>query len=146
MNEFTRVCCGNQSLFLCFTKVSDPRLSARCTYPLFTILIIVLCGLIAGCDNWKSVELFAIKRKRLLSRLLDLSEGIPSSFTLARVFSLIDPHEFESCFREWINQISQLLTYDIVSIDGKTVRGSGHKAGNKKASHIVNAYDVFATV
>ena len=41
---------------------------------------------------------------------------------------------------KWITQICQLLTLDIVNIDGKTLRGSGCKNQNKKAAHIINAY------
>jgi predicted transposase YbfD/YdcC len=61
-------------------------------------------------------------------------------FSTARVFSLINPTELHRCFGTWIMQIYQLLTWDIVSIDGKTARGSSHKAANEKAIHRVNAF------
>lgn len=140
MKECTTFCCEDQPLFACFASIPDPRVSGRCTYPLMTIMVIVLCAILAGFDDWKAIELFARKRRRLLSRLIDLSIGIPSHYTLARVFSLIEPAAFENCFATWIQEITQLLTYDVVSLDGKTIRGSGHAAGDKKATHIINAY------
>ncbi|WP_238583449.1 transposase family protein, partial [Legionella israelensis] len=39
------------------------------------------------------MEIFARSRKRWLSQFIDVSEGLPSHHTLARVFSLIDPLE-----------------------------------------------------
>lgn len=130
----------NQYLFNCFLTIRDPRVGGRCQYSLFSILIIVLCGLICGCDNWKSMELLAKTRKRFLSRWIDLSEGVPSHQTLGRVFSLIDPQEFERCLAEWIKQICELVTDDVIAIDGKTSRGSSHNRSQKKAIHLINAY------
>lgn len=42
----------------------------------------------------------------------------------------------------WVKQICELLKEEIIAIDGKTLRGSGHKNGNKKAAHIINAFSV----
>ncbi|VEB33731.1 Transposase IS4 family protein [Legionella cherrii] len=130
----------NQYLFNCFLTIKDPRVGGRCTYSLLSILVIVLCGLVCGCDGWKAMELLAKTRKRWLSRWIDLSEGVPSHQTLARVFSLIDPIEFERCLHEWVGGICALFTDDVIAIDGKTTRGSSHKRSNKKATHLINAY------
>lgn len=129
-----------QPLFYCFVNLKDPRVKGRCLYPLINIVAITICGLICGADSWKGIELFAKKRKRWLESVLDLSSGIPSHYTLARVFSLIDPDDFQTCFMNWVTQVYQLLEDDIVNIDGKTLRGSSHKNGDKKAAHIINAY------
>ncbi|PWY54038.1 ISAs1 family transposase [Legionella qingyii] len=86
------------------------------------------------------MALFAKTRRRWLSQFIDLSQGIPSHQTLARVFSLIEPLEFERCLSNWVGEISQLFTDDVIAIDGKTSRGSSHQRGNKKATHLINAY------
>ncbi|QDP72768.1 ISAs1 family transposase [Legionella israelensis] len=138
--ESTRKFGKNQYLFHCFLSIRDPRVGGRCTYSLLTILIIVLCGLICGCDSWKAMEIFARARKRWLSQFIDVSEGLPSHQTLARVFSLIDPLEFERCLSSWIEGISQFFMDELIAIDGKTSRGSSYQRGNKKATHLVNAY------
>lgn len=140
MMQVTRKFGKNQYLFDCFLTIRDPRVGGRCTYSLLSILVIVLCGLVCGCDSWKAMELLAKSRKRWLSQWIDLSEGIPSHQTLARVFSLIDPKEFERCLREWIQGICVLFTDDLIAIDGKTMRGSSHKRNHKKATHLINAY------
>jgi predicted transposase YbfD/YdcC len=130
----------NQYLFTCFLSIEDPRVEGRVKHPLINIIFIVLCGLISGCDTWKAIELFGREKKKWLSQFLDLSFGIPTHYTLARVFELIDPGEFEKCLELWINCIVNLVSGDIISIDGKTQRGSSHVQGNKKANHIVSAY------
>lgn len=136
----TRKFIKNQSLFNCFLSIRDPRVGGRCTYPLMSILVIVLCGLICGCDGWKSMELLAKTRRRWLSQFIDLDSGIPSHQTLARVFSLIEPSAFEQCLSDWVAQMCELFAEDIIAIDGKTSRGSSHKRGNKPATHMINAY------
>jgi predicted transposase YbfD/YdcC len=138
--ESTRKFGKNQYLFHCFLSIPDPRVGGRCRYSLLTILVIVLCGLIYGCDSWKSMELFARTRKRWLGQFIDISEGIPSQYTLARVFSLIEPLEFERCLSSWMEEISQLFVDDVIAVDGKTSCGSSHQRGNKKATHLINAY------
>ncbi|WP_058513685.1 ISAs1 family transposase [Legionella santicrucis] len=140
MLESTRQFGKNQYLFHCFLSINDPRVGGRCTYSLLSILVIVLCGLICGCNGWKAMEVFAKSRKRWLSQFIDLSEGVPSHQTLGRVFSLIEPLEFERCIREWVEAISLLFVDDVIAIDGKTSRGSSHQRGNKKASHLLNAF------
>jgi predicted transposase YbfD/YdcC len=129
-----------QPLFNCFIGLKDPRVGGRCLYPLINIVMITLCGLICGADNWKAIELFAKKRQRWLKKFLDLSHGIPSHYTLARVFSLIDSQHLQFCFMNWVSQIMELLEDDIIAIDGKTLRGSSHKSGDKKAVHVLNAF------
>lgn len=140
MSKVTRKSLRYQSLFNCFFKIKDPRVMGRCLYPLSTVMIIILLALISNCDGWKSIELFAYKRKRFLSQFVDLSCGIPSHYTFARIFSLIDPENFDECVREWVSKICHLMIFDLINIDGKTVCGSSHDRSGKKGIHIVNAY------
>lgn len=140
MNKNMWILFRKQPLFNSFISLKDPRVKGRCSYPLINIVVMTLCGLICGADNWKAIELLARKRQRWLKNFLDLSAGIPSHYTLGRVFSLIDSKHLQFCFMNWINQILELLEDDIVAIDGKTLRGSSHKNGNKKAVHVLNAF------
>ncbi len=140
MKQITSISVENQPLFRCLLAIDDPRVPGRCLYPLHEILFIILCGLIAGCDTWKSIELFARERYRWLKRFTDLTCGVPSHLTLARVFSLLDPHQFETCYREWISSQLNFIQEEFLHIDGKTSRGSSHRASGKKALHLVSAY------
>lgn len=120
----------NQSLFNCFIEITDPRVGGRCTYTLFTIIVIVLCGLICGCDNWKSIAMMARARKRWLGQWIDLSRGVPSHQTLARVFSLINPFEFEQCLQNWMEEISDVVDGDVMMV--KPYEAQGTRGAIKK--------------
>lgn len=121
-------------------KLKDSRVPGRCLYPLIDIIGITLCLLICGVENRKAIELYGHQRKRFLSRFFNLSNGIPSHLTFARVFSLLDPEQFKKCIMDWINEVCQLINDDIIAIDGKKVRGSSHINGAKAALHIINAF------
>lgn len=140
MEKVTRISLLNQPLFRTFMDVPDPRVGGRCLYPLFEIIFITLCAVIAGSDSWKAIENFGKKRRRWLSQFIELKHGIPSHLTFARVFSRIDPTALEKQIRQWVAQIIKLMMWDIINIDGKTMRGSDHVKGNKKKTHLINAY------
>lgn len=52
---------------------------------------------------------------------------------------MINPKQFEKCFIEWMKAVVNLQEKDIVSIDGKTMRGSIDENNSKRGTHIVNA-------
>ncbi len=140
MNKVTFNSPKNQSLFQCFLSVKDPRVTARCRYPLMNILVMTLCALISGADHWEGIAYFSKKRERWLGQFIDMRFGVPSALTFARVFSLVAPKEFKGAVQEWMSQFFELIRYDMIALDGKCVRGSARKRQSKKGVHIVNAY------
>jgi DDE family transposase len=60
---------------------------------------------------------------------------------MPRVFTHLDPVEFERCFFEWVQSISGKVE-GVIAIDGKTARHSHDKATGKKALHMVSAWAV----
>ena len=58
--------------------------------------------------------------------------------TKSRVYSLLDAKSFEACFVGWMQQLCPALQDQLVSIDGKSVRGS-HDAG-LGMTHLVSAW------
>ena len=61
---------------------------------------------------------------RRLSRLLELPNGIPSHDTIGRVFAMIDPVQFESCFTQWVQAVNEVIEGQVIAVDGKTIRRS----------------------
>jgi predicted transposase YbfD/YdcC len=53
---------------------------------------------------------------------------------------VIDPKQFEKCFVEWMQEVTQFKAGDVVAIDGKTMRGTADKINAKRAVHIVSAW------
>jgi predicted transposase YbfD/YdcC len=104
-----------------------------------------LTTVLAGADNWTAIVEFAKHCKDRLSSLVDMSEGIPSHDTLERIFSLINPVQFQKSFIEWVQDVIATTQENIsatlpsvVAVDGKTLRRSHDKTSGKSAIHMVN--------
>ncbi len=128
----------NLSIPKYFARLKDPRRQHRRLHLLPDILVIALCAVICGAQDWQEVQTFGIKRHAWLKRLLQLPHGIPSHDTFERVFDRLCPHAFQACFRDWVRAVSEALNIKHVAIDGKTLRGSGSlKLG---PLHLVSAW------
>src|ERR1700730_2713480 len=90
-------------LFRHFRSLKDPRVIGRTTHSLETILVIAICAVIAGANDFQEVAIFAEKRREWLGRFLDLAKGVPSHDTFERVFARLDPAAFQGCFARWMN-------------------------------------------
>jgi predicted transposase YbfD/YdcC len=121
-----------------FTKLRDPRRAHRRLHLLQDIIVIALCAVIAGAQDWQQIETFGRKRRDWLRGFLALPNGIPSHDTFERVFDRLQPQTFQACFREWVQAISAGLRIKHVAIDGKTLRGSG--AAKLGPLHLVSAW------
>lgn len=118
--------------------IQDPRLDRKKLHKLTEILFMSVCASLCGCDTWEDIYLFATTREQWLRQYLGLVNGIPSVDTIARVFSLIDPAEFETAFRNWVSSLYEVRDGKIIAIDGKRVRGS--YGNGKSAIHMVGAF------
>jgi predicted transposase YbfD/YdcC len=121
-----------------FRKLKDPRRRHRRLHLLQDIIIIALCAVIAGAQDWQEIETFGRKRQKWLKRFLQLPHGIPSHDTVERVFDRLSPSAFQTCFREWVQALQETLNIKHVAIDGKTLRGSG--TAKLGALHLVSAW------
>lgn len=129
-----------KSIFLeCFGQLEDPRMNRRKQHNLLDIVAITVCAVIAGADGWVDVEIFGKAKQAWLRTFLKLPNGIPSHDTFGRVFSLLDPVEFQEAFQMWVCAIQDRVK-GIVAIDGKTARRSHDRAKGKKAIHLVSAW------
>jgi predicted transposase YbfD/YdcC len=59
---------------------------------------------------------------------------------LGRIFSLIDPEQFQTCFFSWIKEIVKNVTGDVIAIDGKCLRRSHDNSSNQSAIYMVSAW------
>jgi predicted transposase YbfD/YdcC len=121
-----------------FGKLKDPRVKRRRKHLLLDIIVIALCGVISGCNDWQQIATFGRSRHDWLKRFLRLPEGIPSHDTFERVFDRLDPKAFQACFRAWMQAVHEALGLSQIAIDGKTLRGSA--GGDLKGLHLVSAW------
>jgi predicted transposase YbfD/YdcC len=121
-----------------FARLKDPRRAHRRLHPLQDILVIALCAVLAGAQDWQEIELFGRKRHDWLKRFLRLPNGIPSHDTFERVFDRLRPEAFQACFHVWVRALQEALDIKHVAIDGKTLRGSG--SAKLGPLHLVSAW------
>lgn len=123
-----------------FQKMHDPRLNRTKEHKLIDIIAIAICAIICGAQGWTDIELFGNRKYAWLKTFLELPGGIPSHDTFGRVFSLLDPAEFQNCFVEWVRLVNEITSGQVVSIDGKQMRGSGDGVLGKRAIYMVSAW------
>jgi predicted transposase YbfD/YdcC len=107
-------------------------------HPLQDILMIVLCAVLSGVEDWVGMEAFAEEKETWLRGFLDLPNRIPSHDTLSDVMGRIDPVAFRAAFTAWATAALPNLAGEQVGVDGKTVRGS--RDGENPAVHLVSAF------
>src|SRR5687767_3977384 len=123
-----------------FAALPDPRVRGRCEHRLLDVVVMALCAVIANCDDWHQIALFARERRDWFARFLALPNGIPSHDTFERVFDRLDPAAFQACFAAWVRAIGTFLAVPQIAIDGKTLRGSGRGAADLGPLHLVSAW------
>lgn len=122
-----------------FASLPDHRIDRTKLHLAEDIVFISIASVICGADTWDEMEDFGLSKIDWLKTVLELPNGIPSHDTFNRFFSSLDPNSFEKCFLEWTNHIVKQSEGKIISIDGKTIRGSKGK-GNRSAIHMVSAW------
>jgi predicted transposase YbfD/YdcC len=127
-----------------FRRLIDPRVRGRTKHRLIDLLIMALCGVIANCDDWPDIALFAQQRQSWFRRFLQLPGGIPSHDTFERVFAALEPRALEACCLAWLRAVAGLAGVEHIAIDGKSLRGSAH--GKLGALHVVSAWATKAHV
>ena len=117
----------------------DPRRETRNKlHKLHDVLMIVLCAVLSGVEDWVGMADFAEEKEAWLRGFLELPHGIPSHDTLSDVMGRIDPVAFRAAFTAWATDALPDLAEEQVCVDGKTVRGS--REGENPAVHLVSAF------
>ena len=86
------------------------------------IIIIGLCTVVCGGEDFPDMEEFGKERTEWLETFLELPHGIPDSDTFRRVFERINPEALSECLYDWLG--CHRKEGSVIAIDGKTIRGS----------------------
>lgn len=118
--------------------ITDPRRTryGNIRHKLEDIIVIGLCTIICGGENYINMEEFGIEREQWLRNFLELPNGIPDSDTFRRIFERLDPDELSVCLYNWLK--FEWSDRPVIAVDGKTIKGSGNK--QHKAYHVVSAF------
>ncbi len=123
-----------------FGEIKDPRIERTKEHQLLDIIIIAICAVICGADDWVAVENFGRAKLPWLKTFLDLPHGIPSHDTFGRVFMLLDAEQFQKCFLGWIQAVSRVTHGQVIAVDGKQLRRSHDKRLGREAIYMVSAW------
>ena len=125
----------------------DYRVNRRKKHHLVDILVIALCALISGADDFEEIEAYGRRKEAFLRTFLDLANGIPSHDTFTRVFRQMDTEAFGRCLYAWSAQVLACPDgacpdgpLQAVSVDGKVLRGTARAGAKKSGICIVSAW------
>src|SRR5712692_4319644 len=121
-----------------FADLPDPRRQTRNKlHKLEDIVMITLCAVLGGYEDWVSIEDFGYGNETWLRGFLELPNGIPSHDTLSDVIGRIDRDAFAQAFGDWVQAGLPELAGHQVAIDGKSLRGS---RGEDGTVHVISAF------
>src|SRR6266404_4129369 len=103
-----------------FSAIEDEREPWRVLYPLSEVLLVVVCGTIAACDDFDDIVAWGEHHLDFLRKFMPFHHGIPCERWLRILLNRIDPILFKRCFESWV-----AATWpdrpEFIAIDGKTV-------------------------
>lgn len=129
------------SLHEYFERFPDHRINRNKKHLLSDIIILSILAVLCGAESWDSIETFGKTKKDFLKTFLKLPNGIPSHDTINRVFSGLRPKLFEKMFVEWASGLkNDTIKKEVISIDGKSIRGSKDSFHEQSPIHMVSAW------
>lgn len=121
------------------SAIEDPREPWRVAHPLPEVLLLVVCGTIADCDDYEAIADWGEHHLGFLQRFLPYYHGVPGARWLTLLMNRIDPTLFSACFTAWVREVWPERP-EFVAIDGKTSRRSHDRSAGKAPLHLVSAF------
>ena len=135
---------SGRSLIEQFSALDDPRQAWKVLFPLPEILLLVLCGTLAGAEDFVEIRRWGQMHQDFLRRLLPFKAGIPSHDTLNDVVNAINGALFAQCFTAWVEGLREptpaTIAPEVVAIDGKTSRRTHDRSKDRGPLHMVSAW------
>lgn len=127
-----------------FSEVPDYRVISRSSHKLCDILVLALCAVISGADDFEEIAEYGRQKEQFLKKFLELPNGIPSHDTFNRVFRLMDKDAYQNVLRKWSSEIVKKLKnpdyQDLINVDGKVQKATGERGKKTAGLCMVNAW------
>ena len=129
-----------------FEDLPDPRRpGGNIQHKLEDLLVIILLGVICGCETWLEIEDYAHAKYEWLKTFLELPGGVPSNDTYRRLMTRILPQKLEEAYRQWVLPYVGGCIGKHIAIDGKTIcAASNYRLSNEETPegklHIISAW------
>jgi len=126
----------------CLLSIEDKRQGSKVRHPLRELIFLVFCGVLSGCDDYEDIVFYGEEKIDFLRQYFPYKNGIASVPTLSRLFSWLSPKFFLQLLQAFLSSYFPDLPKDLISIDGKTSRGS--RDGALRAAHHLTAFSSHA--
>ena len=122
-----------------FAQVEDPRDVRRNPAPAPEVLLLVVCGTIADCDDYEDIAAWGAAHLDVLRQHLPYANGVPGERWLTILMNRFNPALFAAAFAAWVRE-SWPEKAGLVAIDGKTSRRSHDRSAGAAPLHLVSAF------
>ncbi len=125
-----------------FGELSDPRQAKGKWHDLGATMTMIFLAILSGEQGIRGVAAWIQEQRWRLGRQFKLKNSrVPSYGTVRRTLALVDVSDLERCLGRWADEIEQVgggEDWPGISLDGKTLRGSGD--ADHPALHLLSAF------
>jgi DDE_Tnp_1-associated/Transposase DDE domain len=127
------------SLLDVLAEVPDPRSRHGRRHTLSAILSLSVVAMLGGARSYEAIAQFGREKGVALAHALGFTRGkTPTKSTFSVLFRILDVQAFEQALSRWIASRLPEGREKVISLDGKTARGS--RDGDVPGQHLVSAY------
>jgi predicted transposase YbfD/YdcC len=130
----------HERLELCCDLKYDPRVQDNLSYNFVSVVGIILCAVIAGANTISGITNYAEAKFKWLKTWLEIPDTPPGYMVFWWMLVRLDPKYTEQVFRDWVAKLNPKELQEIISIDGKRIKGASKKKSSKSLIHIVSAW------
>lgn len=112
-----------------FADIPDTRKLGSCLHKLEDILTISICTVLCDHSEFTEMEAWGELNEPWLRKFLELPNGIPSHDTFRAVLGNLEPEFFLGAFLTWVACVRSKVEGEVVSLDGKALRGTKGEPG-----------------
>ena len=135
-----------ETLLGLFSQVSDPRRGQGKMYALGPVLLFTVLSMLAGARSYREVHSFIRTHLDCLNKAFGVRlPRAPAYSSIRFILQGLDPGEVEQVFRSHAAGLADPARTageaGTIAIDGKTLRGSFDAFHDRKAAHVLSAFD-----
>ena len=106
-------------------QIEDPRRKQGQRFPLTTLLLIVIMGIMSGHFAYREIIHFSnANKKDLIKNLRIKHKRIPSHVTIREIVKRIDFDSLNNAFYKWASSYVKIEKNDWFCIDGKSIKST----------------------
>lgn len=119
-----------------FKDLIDPRSHKNQDYSLMSLIIMILCAVIAGANSITAIHQYAKLKIHMFNQLIGVT-NTPSYMVFWWLLTRMNPKPLQDAFIKWVSQLPTEVSSKIIAVDGKHLRG----LMGDKGIHLVAAWE-----